>query len=58
MDDNNNENKNIVIRFIDRVDLMPGTNNEVELIDYKTGKSEPGPDARSKQLLLYYIILV
>jgi superfamily I DNA/RNA helicase len=24
-----------------------------ELIDYKTGKSEPGPDERSKQLLLY-----
>jgi len=39
--------------FIDRVDLMPGTNNEIEIIDYKTGKSEPGPDARSKQLLLY-----
>ena len=39
--------------FIDRVDLMPGTKNEVEIIDYKTGKSEPGPDARSKQLLLY-----
>nr|WAH99998.1 MAG: ATP-dependent DNA helicase [Candidatus Methanoperedens sp.] len=39
--------------FIDRVDLMPGTKNQVEIIDYKTGKSEPGPDARSKQLLLY-----
>ncbi len=39
--------------FIDRVDLMPGTKNEIEIIDYKTGKSEPGPDARSKQLLLY-----
>ena len=39
--------------FIDRVDLMLGTKNEIEIIDYKTGKSEPGPDARSKQLLLY-----
>ncbi|MFH1323115.1 MAG: ATP-dependent DNA helicase [Methanobacteriota archaeon] len=39
--------------FIDRVDMMPGTKNEIEIIDYKTGKSEPGPDARSKQLLLY-----
>ena len=38
--------------FIDRVDLMPGTKNEIEIIDYKTGKSEPGPDARSKQLAL------
>ncbi|VVB51363.1 ATP-dependent DNA helicase Rep [uncultured archaeon] len=39
--------------FIDRVDLIQGTKNEVEIIDYKTGKSEPGPDERSKQLLLY-----
>ena len=38
--------------FIDRVDLMPGTKNEIEIIDYKTRKSEPGPDARSKQLAL------
>jgi DNA helicase-2/ATP-dependent DNA helicase PcrA len=39
--------------FIDRVDKIPGTQNEVEIIDYKTGKYEPGPDERSKQLLLY-----
>lgn len=39
--------------FIDRVDLIPGTKDEVEIIDYKTGKYEPGPDERSKQLLLY-----
>ncbi len=39
--------------FIDRVDLIQGTKNEIEIIDYKTGKSEPGPDERSKQLLLY-----
>ncbi len=39
--------------FIDRVDLIPGTKNELEIIDYKTGKSEPGPDERSRQLLLY-----
>ena len=38
--------------FIDRVDLIPGTENEVEIIDYKTG-GEPGPDERSRQLLLY-----
>jgi len=38
--------------FIDRVDLIPGTDNEVEIIDYKTG-GEPGPDERSRQLLLY-----
>ncbi|MDO8724607.1 MAG: ATP-dependent DNA helicase [Candidatus Methanoperedens sp.] len=38
---------------IDRVDLIPGTKNEVEIIDYKTGKNESGPDERSKQLLLY-----
>ena len=29
--------------FIDRVDLIPGTEYEIEIIDYKTGKSEPGP---------------
>jgi len=39
--------------FIDRVDLISGTKNEIEIIDYKTGKSEPRPDERSKQLLLY-----
>jgi DNA helicase-2/ATP-dependent DNA helicase PcrA len=39
--------------FIDRVDMIQGTKNEIEIIDYKTGKSEPGPDERSKQLLLY-----
>ena len=38
--------------FIDRVDLIPGTENEVEIIDYKTGR-EPGPGERSRQLLLY-----
>ncbi len=38
---------------IDRVDLIPGTKDEVEIIDYKTGKSEPGPVERSRQLLLY-----
>ena len=38
--------------FIDRVDLIPGTDNEVAIIDYKTG-GEPGPDERSRQLLLY-----
>ena len=38
--------------FIDRVDLIPGTDKEVEIIDYKTG-GEPGPDERSRQLLLY-----
>jgi DNA helicase-2/ATP-dependent DNA helicase PcrA len=38
--------------FIDRVDLIPGTENEVEIIDYKTG-GEPGPGERSRQLLLY-----
>ncbi|KAF5430440.1 DNA helicase-2 [Candidatus Methanophagaceae archaeon] len=37
---------------IDRVDLIPGTENEVEIIDYKTG-GEPGPGERSRQLLLY-----
>lgn len=39
--------------FIDRVDKIPGTQNEVEIIDYKTGKYEPSPEERSKQLLLY-----
>jgi DNA helicase-2/ATP-dependent DNA helicase PcrA len=39
--------------FIDRIDLLPGTDNEVEIIDYKSGKFEPSPDERSKQLLLY-----
>ncbi|MEA1999074.1 MAG: PD-(D/E)XK nuclease family protein [Euryarchaeota archaeon] len=38
--------------FIDRVDMIPGTGNDVEIIDYKTG-GEPGPDERSRQLLLY-----
>jgi DNA helicase-2/ATP-dependent DNA helicase PcrA len=38
--------------FIDRVDLIPGTDNEVEIIDYKTGQ-EPGKAERAKQLLLY-----
>ena len=38
--------------FIDRVDLLPGSENEVEIIDYKTG-GEPGPEERAKQLLLY-----
>jgi len=39
--------------FIDRVDLVPGTKNEVEIIDYKTGKYEVKPDERGRQLLLY-----
>jgi DNA helicase-2/ATP-dependent DNA helicase PcrA len=39
--------------IIDRIDLLPGTDNEVEIIDYKSGKFEPNPDDRSKQLLLY-----
>jgi DNA helicase-2/ATP-dependent DNA helicase PcrA len=38
--------------FIDRIDLIPGTEKEVEIIDYKTG-NEPAPDERSRQLLLY-----
>jgi DNA helicase-2/ATP-dependent DNA helicase PcrA len=38
--------------FIDRIDLIPGTEQEVEIIDYKTG-NEPSPDERSRQLLLY-----
>ncbi|MDP3104957.1 MAG: hypothetical protein Q8M95_10175 [Candidatus Methanoperedens sp.] len=32
---------------------MLNLKNEVEIIEYKTGISEPGPDERSKQLLLY-----
>ncbi|MBU4339318.1 MAG: ATP-dependent helicase [Euryarchaeota archaeon] len=39
--------------FIDRVDLIQGTKDEVEIIDYKAGKYEPGPVERSRQLLLY-----
>jgi DNA helicase-2/ATP-dependent DNA helicase PcrA len=39
--------------FIDRVDIIPGTKNEIEIIDYKAGKYEPGPVERSRQLLLY-----
>ncbi|MDP3103088.1 MAG: PD-(D/E)XK nuclease family protein, partial [Candidatus Methanoperedens sp.] len=39
--------------FIDRVDMIPGTKDEVEIIDYKAGKYEPGPVERSRQLLLY-----
>jgi DNA helicase-2/ATP-dependent DNA helicase PcrA len=39
--------------FIDRVDLIPMTKDEVEIIDYKAGKYEPGPVERSRQLLLY-----
>ena len=38
--------------FIDRIDLIPDTEKEVEIIDYKTG-GEPAPDERSRQLLLY-----
>ncbi|MBN1133512.1 MAG: ATP-dependent helicase [Methanosarcinaceae archaeon] len=39
--------------FIDRIDILPGSENEVEIIDYKTGMTEPSPPDRSKQLLLY-----
>jgi len=39
--------------FIDRVDLIPGTVNEIEIIDYKTGKYEVRPEERGRQLLLY-----
>jgi len=39
--------------FIDRVDIIPPTKDEVEIIDYKTGKYEPSPVERSRQLLLY-----
>ncbi|MDD5615749.1 MAG: ATP-dependent DNA helicase [Candidatus Methanoperedens sp.] len=38
--------------FIDRIDLIPDREREVEIIDYKTG-NEPAPDERSRQLLLY-----
>ena len=44
--------KHVFTGFIDRVDLIPGNDNEVEIIDYKTGK-EPDPVERSRQLLLY-----
>ncbi|MDW7775774.1 MAG: ATP-dependent DNA helicase [Methanosarcinales archaeon] len=44
--------KHIFTGFIDRVDLVPGSDNAVEIIDYKTGK-EPDPVERSRQLLLY-----
>lgn len=44
--------KHIFTGFIDRIDLVPGSDNEVEIIDYKTGK-EPDPVERSRQLLLY-----
>jgi DNA helicase-2/ATP-dependent DNA helicase PcrA len=39
--------------FIDRVDIIPGTKDEVEIIDYKAGKYEPGPVEGGRQLLLY-----
>jgi DNA helicase II / ATP-dependent DNA helicase PcrA len=38
---------------IDRVDLLNPSTKEVEIIDYKTGKSDVSPEDRSKQLLLY-----
>ncbi len=38
--------------FIDRVDLIPGTDKEVAIIDYTTG-GEPVPGERSRPLLLY-----
>jgi DNA helicase II / ATP-dependent DNA helicase PcrA len=38
---------------IDRVDLLDPMTNDVEIIDYKTGKSDVSPEDRSKQLLLY-----
>ena len=38
--------------FIDRVDLIPGTDKEVAIIDYKTG-GKYGHGERSRQLLLY-----
>jgi len=38
---------------IDRVDLLNPATKEVEIIDYKTGKSDVSPEDRSKQLLLY-----
>ncbi|MFP4655813.1 MAG: ATP-dependent helicase, partial [Methanohalobium sp.] len=39
--------------FIDRVDLLSNHDKEVEVIDYKTGKTEPPTGDRSRQLLLY-----
>ncbi|MDQ1252751.1 MAG: ATP-dependent helicase UvrD/PcrA [Euryarchaeota archaeon] len=38
---------------IDRVDLLNPSTKEVEIIDYKTGKTDVSPEDRSKQLLLY-----
>ncbi len=38
---------------IDRIDLLAPSTKEVEIIDYKTGKSDVSPDERSRQLLLY-----
>ena len=38
---------------IDRVDLLDTSTKEVEIIDYKTGKSDVSPEDRSRQLLLY-----
>jgi len=38
---------------IDRVDLLDPSTKEIEIIDYKTGKSEVTPEERSKQLMLY-----
>ena len=43
---------NLFKRVIDQVDLIPGADNEVAIIGYKTG-SEPGPGEWSRQLLLY-----
>ena len=38
---------------IDRVDLLNPLTREVEIIDYKAGKSDVTPEDRSRQLLLY-----
>jgi DNA helicase-2/ATP-dependent DNA helicase PcrA len=38
---------------IDRVDLLNAVTREVEIIDYKAGKSDVNPEDRSRQLLLY-----
>jgi DNA helicase-2/ATP-dependent DNA helicase PcrA len=38
---------------IDRIDLLNPSTKEVEIIDYKTGKSDVSPEDRSRQLLLY-----
>jgi DNA helicase II / ATP-dependent DNA helicase PcrA len=38
---------------IDRIDLIYPSTKEIEIIDYKTGKSKVSPEDRSKQLLLY-----